>query len=148
MLKREDMNPQRQLLTPREASRTLGLSYPTLKHWILSGKLKTIRTPGGHHRLTEASLRPFLEADGTRPDAESRARYRRVSGRNQLAGKVVSVRIEGLLAEVILAIGDAHVTAIITADAARELSLKKRDTAAALIKSTDVMIERLDDELS
>lgn len=122
----------------------LGISYPAIKNWILSGKLKTVRTPGGHHRLTASSLKPFLEADGTRPEAESRARYRRVSGRNQLAGKVVSVRIEGLLAEIILAIGDAQVTAIITAAAARELNLKKGDTAAALIKSTDVMIERLD----
>src|SRR3954467_14644881 len=142
---REDMSPQRQLLTAREASRMLGISYPTIKNWILTGKLKTIRTPGGHHRLTAASLRPFLEADGSRPNAESRARYRRVSGRNQLAGKVVSVRIEGLLAEVILSIGDAHITAIITAGAVRELHLKKGDTAAALIKSTDVMIERLED---
>lgn len=81
-----------------------------------------------------------------RPETESRKRYRRVSGRNQLAGKVVSIRIEGLLAEVILAVGDAQVTAIITAEAARELRLKKGDSAAALIKSTDVMIERLDDE--
>ncbi len=62
-----------------------------------------------------------------------------------MAGKVVSVRVEGLLAEVVLAIGDAHVTAIITAGAVKELRLKKGDTAAALIKSTDVMIERLDD---
>jgi molybdopterin-binding protein len=69
-----------------------------------------------------------------------------VSGRNQLAGKVVSVRIEGLLAEIILAIGNTHVTAIITASAARELNLKKGDVAAALIKSTDVMVERLDEE--
>jgi molybdopterin-binding protein len=125
----------------------LGISYPTIKKWILSGKLKTIRTPGGHHRLTAASLRPFLAADAARSETESRARYRRVSGRNQLAGKVVSVRIEGLLAEVVLAIGDAHITAIITAEAARELRLKKGDTAAALIKATTVMIERLDDEL-
>ena len=140
------MNPQRQLLTAREASRMLGISYPTIKNWILTGKLKTIRTPGGHHRLTAASLRPFLAADGKRPETESRARYRRVSGRNQLAGKVLSIRIEGLLAEIILSIGDSQITAIITAAAARELNLKKGDTAAALIKSTDVMIERLDDE--
>jgi len=124
----------------------LGISYPAIKNWILSGKLKTVRTPGGHHRLTAASLKPFLEEDGKRPEIESRARYRRVSGRNQLAGKVVSIRIEGLLAEVILTIGDAQVTAIITAAAARELNLKKGDAAAALIKSTDVMIERLADE--
>jgi len=47
----------------------------------------------------------------------------------------------------VLAVGDTHVTAIITANAVRELQLKKGDTAAALIKSTDVMIERLDDLL-
>ena len=81
-----------------------------------------------------------------KPATESRERYRRVSGRNQLAGKVVSVRIEGLLAEVVLSIGEARITAIITANAVRELRLKKGETAAALIKSTDVMIERLDDE--
>jgi molybdopterin-binding protein len=124
----------------------MGISYPTIKKWILDGKLKTVRTPGGHHRLTEGSLRPYISKDRQRPEAESRERYRRVSGRNQLAGKVVSVRIEGLLAEVVLSVGDTQITAIITANAVRELKLKKGDTAAALIKSTDVMIERLDDE--
>ncbi len=142
------MANQKQMLTPREASRILGISYPTIKNWILSGRLKTFKTPGGHHRVSFASLKPFLDQDALKSDSKSRKRYRRVSGRNQLAGKVVSVRIEGLLAEVILAVGDVQVTAIITAAAVRELGLKKGDTAAALIKSTDVMIERLDDELS
>ena len=142
------MANHKQMLTPREASRILGISYPTIKKWILSGRLKTIKTPGGHHRIAFGSLKPFLDKDALKSDTKSRERYRRVSGRNQLAGKVVSVRIEGLLAEVILAIGDLQVTAIITAAAVRELRLKKGDSAAALIKSTDVMIERLADEKS
>ena len=133
------------MLTPREAARFIGISYPTIKQWILSGKLKTVQTAGGHHRVSEAALKPFLAKDKAKPESLSRERFRRVSGRNQLAGKVVSIRIEGLLAEVVLSIGDAHVTAIITAGAVRELQLKKGDAAAALIKSTDVMIERLDD---
>ncbi len=132
------------MLTPREAARLLGISYPTIKQWILAGKLKTQKTPGGHHRISETSLKPFLERDRQKPLEHSRERYRRVSGRNQLAGKVVSIRVEGLLAEVVLSVGDMHVTAIITANAVRELGLKKGDTAAALIKSTDVMIERID----
>jgi molybdopterin-binding protein len=136
-------NPN-QMLTPREAARFIGVSYPTIKQWILTGKLKTVQTPGGHHRIAQSTLKPFLVKDKAKPANESRERYRRVSGRNQLAGKVVSIRIEGLLAEVILAIGDTKITAIITASAVRELQLKKGDTAAALIKSTDVMIERLD----
>jgi molybdopterin-binding protein len=133
------------MLTAREAARMIGVSYATIKQWILSGKLKTVQTPGGHHRVSEAALKPFLDSDKNKPAIDSRERFRRVSGRNQLAGKVVSIRTEGLLAEVVLQVGNAHVTAIITSSAVRELQLKKGDTAAALIKSTDVMIERLDD---
>lgn len=135
-----------EMLTPREAARMLAISYPTIKQWILSGKLKTVQTPGGHHRIAPSTLKPFLEQDQAKPDRASRDRYRRVSGRNQLAGKIASIRIEGLLAEVILSLGDSSITAIITANAVRELQLKKGDPAAALIKSTDVMIERLDAE--
>jgi molybdopterin-binding protein len=133
------------MLTPREAARMLGISYPSIKQWILSGKLKTVQTPGGHHRIAEASLKPYLLKDSAKPAATSRTRFRRVSGRNQIAGKVISVRIEGLMAEVVIAAESSQITAIITAGAARELQLKKGDSVAALIKSTDVMVERLDE---
>lgn len=132
------------MLTPRDAARMIGVSYPTIKQWILSGKLKTVQTPGGHHRVAQSALKLFLAKDKSKGEVESRERFRRVSGRNQLVGKVVSVRVEGLLAEVVLAVGDNTVTAIITANAVRDLQLKKGDTAAALVKSTDVMVERLD----
>lgn len=133
-----------QMLTAREAARLLNVSYPTIKQWILGGKLATVRTPGGHHRIAQSALKPFVEQDRSKPSQASRERYRRVSGRNQIAGKIISIRVEGLLAEVILAFGEGKITAIITANAVRELGLKRGDTAAALIKSTDVMIERLD----
>ncbi len=129
--------------TPRQAANMLGISYPTIKQWILSGKLRSRTTPGGHHRISQSALKPFLDQDADRQPTQSRERYRRVSGRNQLSGKVISVRIEGLLAQVVLAIGDQQVTAIITADAAREMALRKGDTAAALVKATEIMIERL-----
>jgi molybdopterin-binding protein len=133
------------MLTPREAARLIGISYSTIKQWILSGKLKTKKTPGGHHRIAESVLQPFLAQDRRKASTESRERYRRVSGRNQIAGKIISIRIEGLLAEVVIGTGYTHLTAIITASAVRELRLKKGENAAALIKSTDVMIERLDE---
>lgn len=132
------------MLTPREAARLIGVSYPSIKQWILSGKLQTIQTPGGHHRIAQSTLKPFLVKDAARPAAQSRERFRRVSGRNQISGRIVSVRVHGLLAEVVLATADTEITAIITANAAKELRLKKGDSAAALIKSTDVMIERLE----
>lgn len=132
-----------EMLTPREAARMLGISYPTIKQWILAGKLQSTQTPGGHHRIALKALKPLLARDSSKPAAESRDRFRRVSGRNQIAGKVISVRMEGLLAQIVLQIDGGEITSIITADAARELGLKKGDPVAALIKSTDVMIERL-----
>jgi molybdopterin-binding protein len=121
----------------------LGISYPTIKQWILNSKLKTVQTPGGHHRITEAALKPFLADDKRRPAEDSRERYRKVSGRNQLFGHVISINISGFLAKVVMTIGEQKVTAIITADAVREMQLKKGDAAAALVKATEVMIERI-----
>ena len=131
------------LLKPREAAAILGISYPTVKQWILSGKLPTVTTPGGHHRIDQASLKPFIKEDATRPARESRERYRRVSGRNQLIGHVVDLQVDGLLAKVVISFGDQQITAIVTADAVREMDLKKGDSAAALIKATEVMVERI-----
>lgn len=129
--------------TPREAARMLGISYPAIKQWILRGKIETQTTPGGHHRIPAAALQPFLSAGAEDAPADSRERFRRVSGRNQLVGKVVSIRIDGLFAEVILSVETQQITAIITAEAVREMGLKKGDSAAALVKSTSIMVERL-----
>jgi len=49
-----------------------------------------------------------------------------------------------LMAEVRVSIGGQQITSIITARSAREMQLKRGQTAAALIKATDVMILRLD----
>jgi molybdopterin-binding protein len=131
------------LLTPREAASALGVSYATIKQWILSEKLQTSKTPGGHHRIPQSALAPLLKSTPAKPRIQSRERFRNVSGRNQLVGKIVEVKFSGLLAKVVLAIGDQQITSIITADAAREMQLRKGQTAAALMKSTEVMITRV-----
>ena len=132
-----------ELIKPRDAARLLGISYPTLKQWIYRGKLRTVRTPGGHHRVPRAELDKYLHRAGEKSGPDRRRNYRRLSGRNQLIGRVVQVRIEGLMAQVKISIGGQEITSIITADAARELNLKRGERAAALIKSTEVMILRV-----
>lgn len=131
------------LLKPSEAAAALGVSYPTLKQWILAGSLKTIKTPGGHHRIPQSALKPFMKSVPSENRKASRERFRTVSGRNQLVGKIVEVKISGLLAQVVLEIGDQRITSIITSDAAREMQLRKGQTAGALMKSTEVMIVRV-----
>ena len=131
------------LLTPREAAAEIGVSYATIKQWILAGKLSTTKTPGGHHRIPQNALTPLLKSAPATPRIQSRERFRAVSGRNQLVGKIIEVKISGLLAKVVLSIGDQQITSIITADAAREMQLRRGQTAAALMKSTEVMIIRV-----
>jgi molybdopterin-binding protein len=131
------------LLKPREAAAALGVSYPTLKQWILGGTIKTIKTPGGHHRIPQSALNPLMKSTPGTARRLSRERFRNVSGRNQLVGTITQVKISGLLAQVTLKIGDQQITSIITADAAREMQLRKGQTAGALMKSTEVMIVRV-----
>jgi len=132
------------LLAPREAANILGISYPTLKQWIYRGKLKTAKTPGGHHRVPESEIDRLFPKKLERGDIETRrGNFRKISGRNQLFGRVMDVKYSGLLAQVRLKIGEQEITAIITADAAKEMRLKAGERAAALIKSTEVMILRV-----
>jgi molybdopterin-binding protein len=132
------------LLSPRDASKILGISYPTLKQWIYKKRLRTVKTAGGHHRIPESELDKFLHLESQRSPVETRRpNFRHISGRNQLAGRITEIKMDGLIAQVALSIGGQKITSIITADAVREMRLKVGDTAAALIKSTEVMIVRV-----
>jgi len=140
------------LLTVRAAADRMGIGYSTLKQWIHQGKVRTTQTAGGHHRLAEAEVDRLL----ARQDPSSEGQARRptgptalivaLSGRNRLRGFVEEVRIDGLLGQVRLRIGDQTLTAVITSDAVNELKLRRGDDALAIIKSTEVMIAREADE--
>ena len=131
-----------QQLTPREAALRLGISYPTIKQWLYQDKIKATRTPGGHYRIDESELDGLLHK-ARRADTPRREMMRTVSGRNQLVGRVVEVKVNGLLAQVKISVGGQVLTSIITAEAARELRLEIGETVAALMKSTEVMVMRV-----
>lgn len=135
------------LITVRSAADRLGVSYSTFKQWIYKGAVRTVRTSGGHHRIAESEIDRLLAAHGRLPAEPRRARRApgvivALSGRNQLRGVIDEVRVEGLLAQVRLRIGDQRLTAVITRDAVDELKLKRGQAALAVIKSTEVMIAR------
>ncbi|MDA1185935.1 MAG: TOBE domain-containing protein [Acidobacteria bacterium] len=136
------------LTTVRVAAERLGVSYSTFKQWIYRGTVRSVRTSGGHHRIAEAEIERLLAVHGhvTSPSMTA-ARATpgvvvAISGRNQLRGIVEEVRVEGLLAQIRLRIGDQRLTAVITRDAVDELKLKRGQPALAIIKSTEVMIAR------
>ena len=134
------------LVTVRAAAEHLGVGYSTLKRWVHTGRVRTTRTEGGHHRVSEAEIDRLMARQ--QPDARrSRATTTDadeslggLSARNRLHGFIDEVRIDGLLAQVRLRVGDQSLTAVITADAVRALKLRRGDDALAIIKSTEVMI--------
>ena len=135
------------LHTVRAAAEQLGVAYSTLKRWVHTGHVRTIRTEGGHHRISDNEIDRLL----ARQQPESRRRRTvtdvdesldGLSARNRLHGFIDEVRIDGLLAQVRMRVGDQSLTAVITADAVRALKLRRGDDALAIIKSTEVMIAR------
>ena len=135
------------LVTVRGAANQLGVGYSTLKQWIYQGRGRTTQTPGGHHRIAESELERLLARRSQAPAARrikqpSRGVIVTLSGRNQLRGFVEEVRIDGLLAQVRLRVGNQTLTAIITRDAVTELKLRRGDEALAIVKATEVMVAR------
>lgn len=144
MQRRAKSEPQtEELLQLRDAALQLGISFPTIKQWIYKKKIRSIQTAGGHHRIPRSEVDRFLfrSRGGTKKEREQV--IRRISGRNQLVGRIDSVRVSGLMAEVKISIGGQQITSIITATSVREMQLKPGQTAAALIKATEVMILRV-----
>ena len=131
------------LLRIGDAALQLGISVPTIKQWIYRKKIRSMQTAGGHHRIPQSEVDRYLYRTRGRTETERMDLIRHVSGRNQLVGRIEEVRISGLMAEVSMSIGDQRITSIITARSAREMHLARGQTAAALIKATEVMILRV-----
>jgi len=129
------------LLKLHEAAETLGVSFPTIKQWIYKGKLRSVKTAGGHHRIPQDEIDRLLGTKNknsrTLPNGLSS-----ISGRNKLFGTVLEARFDGLLAQITIDVGGQIMTSIITSDSARNLGLKKGVNVYALVKATEVMIIR------
>jgi molybdopterin-binding protein len=128
-----------ELLMPRDAALQLRVSFPTIKQWIYKRKIRSVKTAGGH----QSEIDRLLFRTRAKTDLARQALIRQVSGRNQLVGRIEEVLVSGLMAEVTISIGNQLITSVITSRSAREMGLKAGQTAAALIKATEVMILRI-----
>ena len=126
----------------QDAAKRMGVSYPTLKLWIYSGKIRSVKTPGGHHRIPVSELERLAGSKREASRSHGPSGLAAISGRNKLLGTVTHVHVEGLLAQITMNIAGQEITSIITRDACTALKLKKGVRAFALIKATEVMIIR------
>jgi molybdopterin-binding protein len=132
-----------ELLKLRDAAVQLGISFPTIKQWIYHKKIHSVPTVGGHHRIPQAEIDRLLYRTRGHNEEERRQTFQRISGRTQLVGRIVDVKVSGLVGQVTLSVGGQLITSLITSGAIREMKLKRGQTAAALIKATEVMIIRV-----
>jgi molybdopterin-binding protein len=122
----------KQFYSAGEAAKLLGISLDTLRRWDRAGRIETARDRG-NRRIVSAS-----EVQRLRGEQDSG----HLSARNRIQGTVTDVRVEGLIAQVELAVDEpARLVAIVTADAVDDLRLKPGMSAAAVVKATSVMVE-------
>lgn len=127
-------------LKPKEAAEQIGISYPTIKQWIYEGKIKSVKTPGGHHRISEDEVRRLT--GGAEANGKEQIYSEPISVRNKLLGEVLNIRYEGLFAELTIDVGGQIIVSIITRTGCEQLGLMKGTQAYALFKATEVMISR------
>jgi molybdopterin-binding protein len=65
-----------------------------------------------------------------------------LSARNQLKGTVIGLKTDGLMAEVVISAGGLEIVSVITRNSAESMGLKKGDEVTAVVKSTEVMIDK------
>lgn len=125
--------PMQNTLPAGEAARRLGISLDTLRRWDRQGRILVTRDAANRRRVPVAEI----ERIRGRPPAGG------LSARNRLRGEVRSVTIEGMVAMVEIEVREpGRIVALVTREAVEDLGLRPGDAAAAVIKSTSVMVER------
>ena len=123
----------RQNLSAAEAARALGISVDTLRRWDRDGKLRVERDAANRRVVPAAEVERLRGAVGGET----------LSARNRFRGIVRSVELDGLIARIEIDVTEpSRVVAIVTRESAEELGLKAGMSAAGVVKSTSVMVER------
>jgi molybdopterin-binding protein len=128
-------------ISSEQAASLLHLNVKRVQSLARAGKLPGVRV-GRKWLFHQDQLERLLGARGPGPGEAALE----ISARNRLRGKIAHLRLDGLMAEIVLRIGDQELVAVITRSSAERLGLNVGDEAFAVIKSTEVMIGREDRE--
>ena len=124
-----------------EAAKLLGVSPDTVRRWADAGRLATSRTTGGHRTINGpdlARLSQELAAEAAMEEAGGSV----LSARNRFTGLVTRVVRDGVMAQVEIQAGPHRVVSLLSAEAVDDLGLEPGVLAVAVVKATNVVVER------
>ncbi|MFV0285821.1 MAG: molybdopterin-binding protein [Demequina sp.] len=122
-----------------EAAALLGVSDDTVRRWIDSDGIATVKDPSGRVLIDGVDVaRHARERAHATHDASGVAR----SARNQFVGIVTHVIADAVMAQVELQCGPHRVVSLMSAEAVRELGLEPGVVATAVVKATTVIVEK------
>ena len=121
-----------------QAAELLGVSVDTVRRWIDAGELPSTRTAGGQRTVDGAALAALAASHHRRRQAGGSGQ----SARNRLAGIVTKVTKDEVMAQVELQAGPHRVVSLMTREAADELELAPGVLAVAVVKATNVVVDR------
>jgi molybdopterin-binding protein len=116
-----------------EVAKAVGVSIDTLRRWEVDGRVTFVRQ-GNQRMLPASELGALLQARS--------GSGKQSSARNRMSGVVVSVQRDGVMAQVELSCGDHRIVSLMSREAADELELEPGVAATAIVKATNVIIER------
>ena len=124
-----------------EAAKLLGVSPDTVRRWADAGRLATSRTTGGHRTINGPDL-ALLSQELAAEAATEEAGGSVLSARNRFTGLVTRVVRDGVMAQVEIQAGPHRVVSLLSAEAVDDLGLEPGVLAVAVVKATNVVVER------
>ena len=126
----------------KEVAQLLGVSDDTARRWAERGKLATDKDATGHMVVAGPELARFAQEQAASVD--SLVAPGATSARNRMVGLVTRVTRDKVMAQVEMQAGPHRLVSLMSREAADELQLEPGVLAAAVVKSTNVVIETVD----
>lgn len=119
-----------------QAARLMGVSDDTVRRWVEAGKLTSRKDAAGRAVVDGAELAAWATTLAAHPESPHHS-----SARNRLEGLVTAIKSDSVMSQVDLQCGPYRLVSLLSTEAVQELNLQVGSVVAAVIKSTNVIVE-------